>query len=67
LSYTILTADTPFLGRLFDLLNIYLEKTTFQESRNELEDIKTKLPRLLDSYLDQDVDREDYSKRRPIL
>ena len=38
-----------------------------QASRDELQDIKTKLPRLLDSYLDQDIDRDDYRQKKADL
>ena len=38
-----------------------------QESKDQISDIKAKLQRLLDSYLDQDVDRESYLEKKAKL
>ncbi len=38
-----------------------------QESKDKIMDAKTKLQRLLDSYLDQDVDRESYLEKKSKL
>ena len=38
-----------------------------QEAKDQVLDIKTKLQRLLDSYLDQDIDRESYLEKKAKL
>ena len=38
-----------------------------QESKDKIESIKIKLPRLLDSYLEQDIERETYLEKKKIF
>ena len=38
-----------------------------QETKNKIETIKTKLQRLLDGYLEQDIERETYLEKKAKL
>ncbi len=59
-----------YLNHRLDLeeKDIFSSSISFvQSAKDQISDIKTKLQRLLDSYLDQDVDRESYLEKKAKL